>query len=140
CAQAPWASIWIVEFVKKVITGHIRTPRANARPGQRQARHRLRRQTSVPTTASATRQSPRIKKPVAKSQWTCSAGGFMLILEVVEQSGHDDEVEEEADRDDEQRRLDEEPPEPLAMRMQQRDPVRLHDGPDEPRQRRCRAE
>src|SRR5439155_3141165 len=62
------------------------------------------------------------------------------LLEVLEQSGHDDEVEEEADCDHEQRRLDEEPPEALAVWMQQGDPVRLHDGPDEPRQGRCRPE
>ena len=35
CAQAPWASMWIAEFVKKTITGHIRTPIVNASDGQR---------------------------------------------------------------------------------------------------------
>jgi hypothetical protein len=35
CAQAPWATMWIVEFVKKTITGHISTPSAKSRLGQR---------------------------------------------------------------------------------------------------------
>ena len=35
CAQALCASMWIAEFVKNVITGHIRTPKTNATPGQR---------------------------------------------------------------------------------------------------------
>jgi len=35
CAQAPWAIMWIVEFVKKTITGHISTPSAKSRLGQR---------------------------------------------------------------------------------------------------------
>src|SRR5262245_7032090 len=86
------------------------------------------RQTSVPTTASATRQRPRMRKPVANSQWTCSAGGCMF-LEVLEQSGPDDEVEDQSDGDHEERRLDDEPPEAFPVRMQQRDAVRLQDRP-----------
>ena len=35
CAQAPWAIMWIAEFVKKVITGHMSTPIPKASPGQR---------------------------------------------------------------------------------------------------------
>jgi hypothetical protein len=35
CAHEPCASMWIVEFVKKVITGHMRTPSVNSTPGQR---------------------------------------------------------------------------------------------------------
>src|SRR5437763_9531303 len=52
CAHELWASMWIVEFVKNVMTGHISTPIEKMRPGQRYARHARRRQTSVPTIAS----------------------------------------------------------------------------------------
>ena len=34
-AQAPWATMWIVELVKKTITGHISTPRPKSRLGHR---------------------------------------------------------------------------------------------------------
>ena len=67
--------MWIVEFVKNTITGHIRTPSPKNSDGQRYARHLRRRQTSRPTIASASSSSPSSRKPVAKSQWTCSAGG-----------------------------------------------------------------
>src|SRR5439155_12759755 len=86
---------------------------------------------SVPTTASASRHRPRIRKPVAKSQWTCSAGGCMVSLEVLQQPGQHDEIEEKPDRDHEQRRLDEQPPKALAARMQHRHAVGLHDRPDD---------
>ena len=35
CAHAPWATMWMAELVKKVITGHIATPSPKAMPGQR---------------------------------------------------------------------------------------------------------
>ena len=35
CAQALWATMWIVELVKKTITGHISTPSPKSRLGQR---------------------------------------------------------------------------------------------------------
>ena len=35
CAHAPCASMWMVEFVKNVITGNMRTPSVKAIPGQR---------------------------------------------------------------------------------------------------------
>src|SRR5436189_3739869 len=116
----------------------MKTPSEKARPGQRYARHARRRQTSVPTTASASRQRPSSSTPVANSQWTCSDGGCIVLLEVFEQPGDDREVEEQPDRDHEQRRLDEQPPEALADRMQDREPIRLHDRPDHARQHRQR--
>src|SRR6266540_6039119 len=140
CAQTPCASMCSVELVKKTITGHRSTPSANAMPGHRYPRQARCRQTSVPTTASPSRQRPRIRKPVANSQWTCSAGGCTRLLEVFEQSRQHDEVEEEPDCDHEQRRLHEQPPEAFAARMQQRDAIRLHDGPDHADERRQRAE
>src|SRR5919198_1540188 len=92
-AQAPCASMWIVELVKKVITGHIRTPIRNSTPGQRYARHARWRHTSGPTIASPSRQRPRIRKPVANIQWTCSAGGCNGLLlrrgEVLQEPGRD---------------------------------------------------
>ncbi len=84
CAQTPCASMCSVELVKKTITGHRSTPSANAMPGHRYARQARCRQTSGPTTASASRQRPRIRKPVANSQWTCSAGGCTILLEVLQ--------------------------------------------------------
>ena len=71
-------------MVKKTITGHMNRPSVNASPGHRYARHARRRQTSVPTTASASRQRPRIRKPVPNSQCTCSAGGCIRLLQVLE--------------------------------------------------------
>ena len=35
CAHEPWATMWMVEFVKKVITGHMKTPMKKASPGHR---------------------------------------------------------------------------------------------------------
>ena len=64
-------------------------------PGEARIRH-----TAVPTTASATRHSPSIRNPVAKSQWTCSAGGCILF-HVFQQSGPHDEVEQKPDSDHE---------------------------------------
>jgi hypothetical protein len=55
-----------------------------------------------------------------------------MPLQVGEQRPRDDEHEDDAGADDVQRRLDGEPPETLPARMQQRDPVRLQDRPDEP--------
>src|SRR3954468_3543525 len=132
--------MWIAELVQKVITGHIRTPSAKARPGQRYARHARRRQTSVPTTASASRQRASRRNPVANNQWTCSLGGCMFLCEIAQQPRRDDEVEEQADRDGEERRLDEEPPDPLSQWVQQSDAVRLDDRPDDSAERRCRPE
>src|SRR3954465_10531084 len=105
--------MWIAEFVKNVITGHMSTPSANAMPGQRYARHARRRHTSGPTIASPSKHRPRARKPVANNQWTCSAGGVIRRLQVLEQSRHDEQVEHDADEQDEQRRLDDEPPEAL---------------------------
>ena len=34
-AQAPCASVWMVELVKKTITGHMKMPMPKAKPGQR---------------------------------------------------------------------------------------------------------
>ena len=47
---------------------------------------------------------------------------------------------EQAREDDEDRRLREEPPEALAVRVQQRDPLRLRDRPDESGQRGRRSD
>src|SRR6266568_601952 len=105
----------MVEFVKNVITGHIITPMKKRTPGQRYARQARRRHTSVPTIASPSRQRPRIRKPVANSQWTCSAGGCIALLQVPEEAGHHDEVEQQPDQDHEQLRLDEQPPEALPQ-------------------------
>ncbi len=67
--------------------------------------------------------------------WIAERGG-----EVVEQAGRDDEREQHADHDDEQRRLDEEPPEALPVRVQQRDPPRLQQRPQDAGGDRRRAE
>jgi hypothetical protein len=41
-------------------------------------------------------------------------------------------VEDRADEDDEERRLDREVPEAMLVRIEQRDPVRLDERPDQP--------
>src|SRR5947208_278990 len=116
-AQAPCASMWMVEFVKNVITGHNMTPMKNSVPGHRYARQARFRQTSTPTIASASRQRLRITNPVPKSQWTCSAGGCIAcLLEVLEQPRHDDQLEQQADEDHEQRGLDAETRDALPTR------------------------
>src|SRR5690349_19749447 len=83
---------------------------------------------------------PSRRMPVANSQWTCSEGGCIVILEVLQQTRHDDEVEEEPGRDNEQRRLDEQPPEALPVWMEQGDAVRLHERPDHTAERGRRPE
>src|SRR5271167_2874559 len=84
--------------------------------------------------------SPRSRIAAPNIQWTNSALGSIAFLEIVEQRPRDGPREEQADGDDEQRRLDHEPPEPLPARVQERDPVRLCERPDEPRERRRRPD
>src|SRR5438874_10557243 len=60
--------MWIVELVKNTITGHIRTPIVKARLGHRYARQGRRLQTSSPTTACASRQSPRSEEHTSELQ------------------------------------------------------------------------
>src|SRR5262249_5122897 len=96
--------------------------------------------TSVPTIASPSRQRPRIRNPVANSQWTCSAGGCIAVFQVLQHAGDDQEVEEQSDGEHEQRRLDDEPPEALIMWMEQGQPIGLHDGPDRRREHRQRPD
>src|SRR5215212_5948926 len=139
-AQAPCASMCSVELVKKTITGQRKSPSAKTRPGHRYARQARRRQTCVPTSASPRRQSPRSKNPVANSQWTCSARGCTFFgLEVFEQSRQHCEVEEKPGGDHEQRWLDEQPPEALSARMEQRDAVRLRNRPKHAHEGRQRS-
>src|SRR5207244_4265427 len=114
---------------KKTITAHIATPMKNARPGQTYGRHARLAQTSGPTTASASRQRPSIRKPVANSQWTISAFG---CIEILDQAGRDEPGEEHADEQHPQRRLGDEPPEALPVRVQDRHAVRLDHRPEEP--------
>src|SRR5438270_517205 len=131
-AHEPCAYMWIDELVKNAITGQSRTPIPNAIPGHRYLRHGRIRQTSCPTIASASRQSPTRRIPAANPQWTISACGSIVLLEVGEQRLRDDEREDQAGDGDEQRRLDQKPPHSLPARMQQRDAVRLQDAPDRP--------
>src|SRR5712691_2794167 len=98
------------------MTGHIRTPIPNRNDGQRYTRQLRRRQTSSPTIASASRNSPSSRKPVANIQWTCSLGGCIVRFQVVQQRARDEDVEDHADDDDEDRRLDGEPPERVVER------------------------
>src|SRR5579859_5860361 len=110
-AHEPWASVWMAEFVKKTITGHIITPMKNARPGQRYGRHARRAQTSGPTSASANRQSPSMRKPVANIQWTISDLG---CIEILDQARRNEAGKEQADGQHPDRRLGDEPPKTLA--------------------------
>ena len=54
-----------------------------------------------------------------------------MLLEILDQRAGDHEREEQPGRRDEQRRLAQKPPEPLVMRMQDRQPVGLDDRPDQ---------
>src|SRR4051794_3749985 len=124
-AHEPCAYMWIEEFVKNAITGQSRTPMPNAMPGQRYLRHGRMRQTSWPTIASQRRQRPTRRIPAAKAQWTISAWGSIVRLQVGEQRLRDDEREDHAGGRDEQRRLQHEPPKALPTRMEDGQPVRL---------------
>src|SRR5919204_1684985 len=131
----------MVELVKKTITGHMSTPIRKANEGQRYARHGRRRQTSSPTAASASRSNPMIRKPVANHQWTNSAFGSILrLVEVFEQRRSDEHREAEPDQDHVQRRLREQPPEALAVRMHDRQPVRLQKRPGDAYEHRQRPD
>src|SRR5919204_312755 len=122
----------MVELVKNTITGHMRTPIRKANDGQRYARQGRRRQTSSPTTASASSSRPMIRKPVANHQWTNSARGSILrLLQVLEQAGRHQERKRETDENDVERRLGEQPPEALAMGVQHRQAVGLQEPPDD---------
>src|SRR5215470_14490112 len=106
CAHDPWASMWIVELVKNTITGHIRTPIRNANDGHRYGRHRRLPHACSPTTASASRSRPMIRKPVANHQWTNSAFGSILhLFEILEQPGRENERKDEPDDNHVQGRL-----------------------------------
>src|SRR6185436_1958424 len=75
-------------------------------------------------------------------------GSILCLLEILNQGWGEEHGEGEADQDDVERRLREQPPEPLAVRMQERQPVGLHEGPDDAAEHRhgadqidgCRAE
>src|SRR4029450_13030576 len=60
--------------------------------------------------------------------------------EVLDQPGRDQQREDDAHGDDEQRRLDEQPPEALAVRVQDRQAVRLQERPDDTAEHRQRPE
>src|SRR3954469_4117132 len=98
------------------------------------------RQTSWPTTASASRHSPTRRIPAAKAQWTISACGNIALLEVGEERFRHDDREHDPRECDEQGRLDQQPPEALAAWMQQRHAVRLKDRPNQPCGDRRRAD
>src|SRR5262249_14016799 len=108
CAQAPWATMWIAEFVKNVITGHIRIPSPNARPARGTARRARRPQTPRPPTARGGFSRPSQSSPMPKSQCTISLGGC-IGLQVGEKRPCDEHGEDAPREDDEQRRLDDEP-------------------------------
>src|SRR5439155_3460554 len=103
-------------------------------------RQRRRRQTSSPTITSASRIRPSVRKPIANSQCTISLGGSTVLLYVLDERARDNEREEHARQRNEQRRLDHEPPEPLAARVEQGEPVRLDERPDDAGEDRQRTE
>src|SRR6266487_755100 len=82
-----------------------------------------------------------IRKPVANHQWTNSAlGSILCLFEVLDQRRGEEDGEAEADQDDIERRLGEQPPEPLALWVQERQPVGLDEGPGDAPQHRQRAD
>ena len=106
--------------------------------GHRYARHVRRRQTSSPTIASASRNSASSRKPVANIQCTCSAGGCIsLVLEVVEQARATNRWKSAPASITSSGGWTNEPPEALAVRVQQRDAVTAGRSPS--RRRRARS-
>ena len=63
-----------------------------------------------------------------------------MLLEILDQRAGDHEREEQPGRRDEQRRLAQKPPEPLVVRVQDRQPVGLDDRPDQAGRDRERPE
>ena len=55
-----------------------------------------------------------------------------MPLQIGEERARNDDREDDAGRDEIQRRLDDEPPEALPVRMEQCDAVRLQDRPHDP--------
>ena len=105
------------------VEGHHRPHEHADREDERRARGRCAsgaaRQTSSPTSASASMISPKSRKPVANSQCTISALRLHRASSRSASSGRaTTNAKNEPDGDDEQRRLDEEPPEALAARVQ----------------------
>src|SRR5581483_8587549 len=139
-AHEPCAYMWMAEFVKNAITGQSRTPIAKATPGQRYFRHGRICHTARPTIASHRRHMPMKRMPAAKSQCTISASGFTVLLQVDEQRPGDHERERNPDEHHEKRRLDEQPPHALPVRMQERHAVGLQNPPDDAGGCRQRAE
>src|SRR5262249_31799400 len=77
----------------------------------------------------------------AASQWAISAfGTTIVLLQVLDEPRRDEEDEDETDDDDEQRRLRDVVVEPLPVRVEECDPVRLRDRPDHSGEDRERAE
>src|SRR6185437_16093054 len=97
-------------------------------------------QISGPAIVCTTRISPRRRTPVAKSQWTNSACGSIVLLHVCEQRPRDREREEDAGAGNEQRRLDRKPPEALVVRVQKRQTPGLNDRPQDACEDRQRPE
>src|SRR5436190_21751146 len=123
------------------MTGHISRPIRNRNDGHRYARQSRRRQISSPTIDSANSSTPRIRKPEANHQWTNSERGSILRLrEIVDEPRRHHERKPEPDQNDVQRRLGNEPPEALAVRVEQRQPVRLQERPNDAGEPRQRAE
>ena len=144
CAHAPWATMWIVEFVKKTITGHISTPRPKSERSARGTRARRGgRQTSSPTIASREQAEPE-QQEAGREQPVDVLGRRLHQLLPASRSLDQRPARRSAKttptRDHQQRRLDEEPPEALAVRVQQRHPVGLQERPDDAAQHRERAE
>ena len=94
------------------------------------------RHTSVPTSASQNRQSPMKRIPAAKSQWTISACGCIMRLEIGDQRPRDEHREQQPDersRAAAARATSHQ--NDCAARMEQRQPVGLQDRPDHARRR-----
>src|SRR4051794_17962854 len=139
-AHDPCAYMWMAEFVKNAITGQSSTPRPNASVGQRYARQRRMRQTSCPTSASQSKHNPTNRIMAPNAQWIISARGCIRLLEVGEHRPRDEQREERTDDHDEERRLEDQPPEALTARGEQRDSVGLQDRPDQASGGRRRSE
>src|SRR3990172_7131178 len=122
----------MVEKVEKTVMTQRKTPEPSASDGKRYARQGRRRKTCVPTMTSDTRTRPSRRANAAASQCAVSARGIIVLSsEILGEPRRDHDRVHEPDDDHEKRRLEEEVVDPLAVGIEEGDPVRLSHRPHE---------
>src|SRR5207249_7483759 len=93
-----------------------------------------------PRRGRGRRRGSRWRTSSAPSLPSAASAAPLRVLEVLDQSRRDEQPEDDAHEDDPQRRLGEQPPEALPVRVEQRDPIRLDERPDDAAEARRRPE